>query len=113
MQSSEVKIRLVERKKFKKGPRYGAEDAVIDVETTGVGNKDRIVEVAVVVLNENLKIIDEYDTLVDPLRDVGPVDIHGFSPSMLTNTQGRGQNPRSVLRSIGGFEELHGHKKKH
>ncbi len=63
----------------------GAEYAVIDVETTGVGNKDRIVEVAVVVLNENLKIIDEYDTLVDPLRDVGPVDIHGISPSMLAN----------------------------
>jgi DNA polymerase III subunit epsilon len=59
--------------------------AVVDVETTGVGNKDRIVEVAVVVLDENLAIVDEYDTLIDPMRDVGPIDVHGITPSMLAN----------------------------
>jgi len=63
----------------------GSQFAVIDVETTGVGNKDRIVEIAIVVLDEQLNIIDEYDTLVDPMRDVGPVNIHGISPSMLAN----------------------------
>lgn len=59
--------------------------AVVDVETTGFGNKDRIVEVAVVVLDENLDVIDEYDTLIDPMRDVGPVHVHGITPSMLSN----------------------------
>ncbi|MFG0332324.1 MAG: exonuclease domain-containing protein, partial [Maioricimonas sp. JB049] len=57
--------------------------AVVDVETTGFGRYDRILEVAIVVLDESLEIIDEYDTLIDPQRDVGPVHVHGITPSML------------------------------
>ncbi len=57
---------------------------VVDVETTGVTNRDRIVEVAAVVLDDNLKVVEEYDTLVDPQRDVGPSDIHGITPSMVS-----------------------------
>ena len=37
---------------------------VIDVETTGLLNSDRIVEVAAVVLDDRGRIVDEYDTLV-------------------------------------------------
>ena len=57
---------------------------VIDCETTGLYRTDRIVEVAVVVLDSNsLEIIDEFDTLVNPERDVGPVDVHGVTASMV------------------------------
>lgn len=53
--------------------------AVIDVETTGFSplNGDRIVEVAVVRLSSGAT--DEYVTLVNPLRDVGPTYIHGLT----------------------------------
>ncbi len=57
---------------------------VVDVETTGVLNQDRIVEVALVVMNDQGVTIDEYDTLVDPQRDVGPTDIHGITASMVS-----------------------------
>ena len=57
---------------------------VVDCETTGFGRTDRIVEVAVVVLDSSsLKIVDEFDTLLNPERDVGPVDVHGVTASMV------------------------------
>ena len=59
-------------------PRY----AVIDVETTGFSRNDRIVEVACVTVTGG-EIVDEYDTLVQPERDPGPVRIHGITPTML------------------------------
>lgn len=58
--------------------------AVIDCETTGLSSRDRIVEIAVVVLDPtSLEVVDEYDTLVNPQRDVGPVHIHGISAAMV------------------------------
>lgn len=57
--------------------------AVVDVETTGLRSTDRIVEVAVVVIDSSGKVVDEYDTLINPQRDVGPTDIHGISASMI------------------------------
>jgi DNA polymerase-3 subunit epsilon len=58
--------------------------AIIDCETTGFGAHDRILEVAVVVLDGNsLDVVDEFDTLLNPLRDVGRSDLHGITPSMI------------------------------
>jgi len=64
----------------------GADDrfAVVDVETTGVLNSDRIVEVAVVTVSPNGVIVDEWDTLVNPQRDVGPTYLHQVSASMVS-----------------------------
>lgn len=57
---------------------------VVDVETTGLGRNDRVVEIAAVRLHpETGEIVDEYDTLVQPDRDVGHTSIHGITPSML------------------------------
>lgn len=58
--------------------------AVIDVETTGLGRNDRIVEIGVVWLSEDGEVVDEFETLVNPQRDVGPTSIHGVSASMVT-----------------------------
>ena len=58
--------------------------AVIDVETTGLYNNDRIIEISVVLLDHEYKLVGEYDTLVDPSRDLGPTQIHGITPSMLS-----------------------------
>ncbi len=57
--------------------------AVVDVETTGLGRDDRVLEVAVVTLNHQGQVIDEWETLVNPERDVGPVWIHGVTASMV------------------------------
>lgn len=53
--------------------------AVVDLETTGLYNSDRVIEVAVVTLNLDGMVVDEWSTLVDPGRDVGPTSIHGIS----------------------------------
>ncbi|MFC4741178.1 exonuclease domain-containing protein [Gordonia hankookensis] len=58
---------------------------VVDVETTGLGRTDRVVEIAIITLDEHGQIRDEFETLVNPHRDVGPTWIHGLTPTMLTD----------------------------
>lgn len=55
--------------------------AVVDVETTGFSplTSDRIVEIAVVRVRADGSTVDEYSTLVNPLRPVGPTDLHGIA----------------------------------
>ena len=56
------------------------EFTVLDVETTGLcpGGHDRIAEIAIVRTTGAGQILDEYVTLVNPRRDLGPVAIHGI-----------------------------------
>lgn len=53
--------------------------AVVDCETTGVYPTDRIVEVAIVTLSLTGELVEEWVTLVQPCRDVGPTHIHGLT----------------------------------
>jgi DNA polymerase-3 subunit epsilon len=55
--------------------------AVIDVETTGLRASwhDRIVEIAVVHLDERGRVQDEWCSLLNPDRDLGPQHIHGIT----------------------------------
>src|SRR5690625_4545417 len=59
--------------------------AVVDVETTGLSpaHHHRVVEVAVVLVDEDGRIQHRWDTLVNPQRDVGAADIHGLSAADL------------------------------
>jgi DNA polymerase-3 subunit epsilon len=53
--------------------------AVLDFETTGLAaDHHRVVEVGVVVLSSDGDIEDEWSTLLNPGRDVGPTAIHGI-----------------------------------
>ncbi|WP_370963923.1 exonuclease domain-containing protein [Amycolatopsis sp. cg9] len=54
--------------------------AVIDTETTGIrtGRHHRIAEIAVVHVDPHGRITDEWVTLVNPDRDLGPQAIHGI-----------------------------------
>lgn len=53
--------------------------AALDLETTGLSPRtDRVVEVAVVCLDLEGKVVSEFCTLVNPQRDVGPTRIHGL-----------------------------------
>lgn len=53
--------------------------AVLDFETTGFAANDRVVELGVVLLSPECDIEDEWSTLLDPGRDVGPTDVHGIT----------------------------------
>ena len=59
--------------------------AVVDLETTGFSpTEERVVEVAVVVLDAAGTEVDAFCTLVDPERDPGPTHVHGITAEMLT-----------------------------
>ena len=52
-------------------PRKTQRIAVVDTETTGLYNSDRIIEVGIVVLDPYTgEIIDEFESLVNPGREV-------------------------------------------
>ncbi|MGY2082360.1 exonuclease domain-containing protein [Blastococcus sp. SYSU DS0539] len=54
--------------------------AVVDVETTGLSPRtDRVVEIGVVLLDDRGEVEAEFETLVNPGRDVGPTALHGIS----------------------------------
>ncbi len=57
---------------------------VIDVETTGFSPaKDRIVEIGIVQRDERGQVLREFETLVEPERDVSNTFVHGLSASDL------------------------------
>jgi len=52
--------------------------AVVDVETTGFGKTDRLVEIGIVLVDGN-EIIQEWETLINPERDISNSYIHGIT----------------------------------
>src|SRR5687767_14378622 len=73
------------------GTLEGLPLAVVDLETTGISPHlyDRVMEVAVVRLrpatSDGWRIDDEFVTLVNPGRDVGPIAVHGLSASEVSS----------------------------
>jgi len=62
-----------------------AKVVVFDTETTGLypEDGDRVIQVAFVLLDENLEFVTDFSTLLDPRRDVGRTDIHGITREMV------------------------------
>lgn len=58
------------------------EFVVIDTETTGLFTRDRIIEIGVVAF-KGQELLEEWSTLINPMRDVGPTQIHGITASMV------------------------------
>lgn len=60
---------------------------IIDLETTGLFPKryDKITEVALKKVTQNGELIEEFITLVNPNRDLGPTSIHKISNVDITN----------------------------
>lgn len=62
------------------GLRYPHSYAVLDVETTGlVPEVDRVLQVAVTLLDAHGAVEGSWSTLVDPQRHPGPVHVHGIT----------------------------------
>jgi DNA polymerase-3 subunit epsilon len=78
--------------------------AVIDLETTGFAawKSDRVVEIAVVLVSENGQIEDEWATLVNPGRDVGPTHIHGITAAEVIGAPPFAALTPRVLASVSG-----------
>lgn len=57
--------------------------AIVDTETTGFGKKDRILEIAIVLI-EDREIIQEWETLINPERDISNSEIHGITASQVS-----------------------------
>lgn len=55
--------------------------AVVDVETTGLSPayNHRVVEIGIVLADERGHVVDEWETLLNPQRDVAATEIHGLS----------------------------------
>jgi DNA polymerase-3 subunit epsilon len=85
--------------------------AVIDVETTGLcaSRTDRVVEIAVVLMDEKDGILEELSSLINPGRDVGPTRIHGITPSMVRNAPGFDDVIGRLCQMLGGAVAVAGH----
>jgi len=85
--------------------------AVIDVETTGLSpwHNDRIVEIAVVVVSPDGQIYTEYETLVNPNRDLGPSRIHGIYAADILRAPSFADVAGDVLQILGNASVIAGH----
>jgi len=84
------------------GPRRSI-FAVVDVETTGLSPRtNRVVEVAVVGIDAAGRVVDEYVTLLNPGRDVGPTRIHGIRASDVEGAPRFGDVAGHLLTRLAG-----------
>ncbi|WP_159609259.1 exonuclease domain-containing protein [Glutamicibacter sp. JC586] len=61
--------------------------SIVDTETTGLfpGGNDRIAEIAVVTMTRSGEVVEKWETLVNPQRDLGKQTIHGIQSRDLLN----------------------------
>ena len=70
---------------------------VIDTETTGLFKNDRVIEIGAIAFNEQ-EILEEWSTLLNPNRDIGPTQIHGITPTMVSLAPEFGQISNDLAR---------------
>lgn len=77
--------------------------AVVDVETTGFGKTDRVVELAVVVIDLAAgEVVDEFETLLNPMRDIGAIHVHGVTATMVEAAPTFDEIAPTLTRVLGG-----------
>lgn len=64
---------------------YQSGYAVVDLETTGFSNHDRIIEIGVVLLDSHLGVQGTWETLIQPLRDISNSEIHKITATDVVN----------------------------
>lgn len=84
---------------------------VIDVETTGLSpwRHDRVVEIGIVVISPDGAIHAEYDTLVNPQRDMGPTSIHRISAADVLRAPVFAGIAGDVLEILASADAVAGH----
>lgn len=76
--------------------------AILDVETTGLFNKDRIVEVAIAHVDEDGRVTECWETLVNPRRDLGPQELHGIRSADVRKAPSFEQIAGDILARLAG-----------
>lgn len=84
---------------------------VVDVETTGLcpERNDRIIEIAVVLTSPDGVIRQEYDTLINPARDLGPTAIHRISAAEILHAPQFSEVAGDILEVLRQATILAGH----
>lgn len=77
---------------------------VVDLETTGLfpQQHDRIVEIGIVSVSDEGVVEDEWSTLVNPGRDVGPTNIHGITAREVLDAPQFSELVPQLLRRLAG-----------
>jgi DNA polymerase-3 subunit epsilon len=85
--------------------------AVLDVETTGLSpwRHDRIVEIGIVVMDADGTIETEYETLVNPTRDIGPSYIHQICSADVMQAPTFADVAGDVLKMLSACTIIAGH----
>ena len=85
--------------------------AVIDLETTGLSpwRHDRVVEIAIVLMSPDGQVHAEYETLVNPNRDLGPSRIHQISASDVLRAPSFADVAGDVLEILANAGAIAGH----
>jgi len=83
--------------------RYRHRYAVLDVETTGLKPEqgDKIVQIAVTLLDARGVVERTWSTLVDPRRDPGPTHVHGITAERLVGAPTFDQVAPSLAALLG------------
>lgn len=77
--------------------------AVVDLETTGFSpGPDRAIEVGIVRVDPSGAVVDEWTSLLDPGRDVGPTWVHGVTDEMVAGAPSFADVADEVLERFEG-----------
>lgn len=76
--------------------------SLVDLETSGFNPPQaKILEIAILKINVNGDVIEEFSTLIDPMAmDVGRTDIHGITLKMLKHAPTFAEATGSILKII-------------
>lgn len=85
--------------------------AVIDLETTGLSpwRHDRVVEIGIAVISPDGAVHVEYETLVNPARDIGPSHIHRISAADVLRAPTFAEVAGDVLQILATANVVAGH----
>jgi DNA polymerase-3 subunit epsilon len=95
----------------KEGTMATDQIAVIDLETTGLSpwRHDRVVEIGIVVISPDGLVQTEYETLVNPNRDMGPTSLHHITAADVLRAPTFGDVAGDVLDILASACTVAGH----
>ena len=80
------------------------EYVILDIETTGFSPKrgDKIVELGALVVNEQGVVVDKFESLVNPQRDLGATWVHKITSEMVKDAPLFGEIAGSLAHLLQG-----------
>ncbi|MDQ2178017.1 exonuclease domain-containing protein [Marinifilum sp. D714] len=83
---------------------YKHQFAIISLETTGISPQhgDHLVELAIQTVNWNGELLDSYETLIHPGKDIEGFQIHGITDDMVKNAPSASEIVPDILSRLNG-----------